>query len=879
MMNESNTLTTTIFTGNSNHDIIKDPPTPSVISWTTDDVAKWLASLNLSKFIDKFCTENGIDGLTLLLMKEDDLKQSPLSIKRLCDIKKLWYHIRLLQCKHNDFYSNFDNETAKHNHSSLSPTHLLETNFHNTQCSCHINKEKTVFKTLKGEKRKTFASFIYALIIGIWTSFIMVVVHNRVPNVQKYPPLPDLFLDNIPRISWAFAVSEFLIVVMGTAFLLILMFHKYWIVILRRFFALGGTIFFLRSITMLVTSLSVPGPHLECIPEQYGTTREIFSRWLQIFIFQGLSIHGIRSCGDYMFSGHTVMLTLLNHCITEYTTSDFYVIHLLSWFCNIFGMILILAAHEHYSIDVFIAFFLTSRLFLYYHSLANNAVLHSVSDNRLSIWFPMFSYFEKNIQCMVPNVLRIPWPLSLIYSNTDDQEATNSIAEFNNDKSNRQHIRQSGDILIETNVIMEKKIELSEIMLNSTSTNNSIEYSKILQLSVPLSKTTTTTININSSLTSNPSTWTINQVEEWLKKNNFNDCIDILCHQYKIDGKRLINLKQNEILSLRKNKQLWLQIKTLKPKSTIIQLDSSIINSQNNIISNQIEDQPIINCCFITSIRSDRKKTLLAFLLALMTIFFCSFIITIVDERLPDPKNFPPLPDLILDNLKQITWAFSITEKLILIEMTTLIIVILLHRHRMIILRRLFTITSALYFLRSLTMILTSLPVATKITDCEPKKLINFDARLRKATMIFLGQGLSSFGVKTCGDYLYSGHTCTLVLAAHFINEYTPRSYHLLHFLSWISALTGMFFILAGHQHYSIDILIAWVLSSRLFIYYHTLANNRTFLQRDTNRMRIWFPLFSYFEENVKTAIPNEYCLPSFIYEAQILVMNAAHES
>lgn len=110
---------------------------------------------------------------------------------------------------------------------------------------------------------------------------------------------------------------------------------------------------------------------------------------------------------------------------------------------------------------------------------------------------------------------------------------------------------------------------------------------------------------------------------------------------------------------------------------------------------------------------------------------------------------------------------------------------------------------------------------------------------MKKATMIFLGQGMSSFGVKTCGDYLYSGHTCTLILTTHFINECkysissdlhdqsidhsdTPRSYHLLHYLSWITALIGMFFILAGHQHYSIDIVIAWVLSSRLFIYYHT---------------------------------------------------------
>lgn len=39
----------------------------------------------------------------------------------------------------------------------------------------------------------------------------------------------------------------------------------------------------------------------------------------------------------------------------------------------------------------------------------------------------------------------------------------------------------------------------------------------------------------------------------------------------------------------------------------------------------------------------------------------------------------------------------------------------------MIILRRLFSITAVLYFLRSITMVCTSLPVATQITDCQPK--------------------------------------------------------------------------------------------------------------------------------------------------------------
>lgn len=186
----------------------------SIQSWTVDDVEQWLNSINLSKFIDKFCKQNGIDGLTLLLMKEDDLRQSPLSIERLSDIKKLWYHIRLLQNQENDFYSplnlsisnsynenneqmhflsstttqqkRFDDDTIKHNHSSLSPTHLLESNAHNIYSSCRINtKQKPIYNTSIGEKRKLLVSFIYALISGIWSSFIMVVVHNRVPNVQK----------------------------------------------------------------------------------------------------------------------------------------------------------------------------------------------------------------------------------------------------------------------------------------------------------------------------------------------------------------------------------------------------------------------------------------------------------------------------------------------------------------------------------------------------------------------------------------------------------------------------------------------------------------------------------------------------------------------
>lgn len=69
----------------------------------------------------------------------------------------------------------------------------------------------------------------------------------------------------------------------------------------------------------------------------------------------------------------------------------------------------------------------------------------------------------------------------------------------------------------------------------------------------------------------------------------------------------------------------------------------------------------------------------------------------------------------------------------------------------------------------------------------------------------------------------------------------------------------GIFFILAAHEHYSIDVFVAFYISSRLFLYYHTLANNHALMSHDSNRTRVWFPMFSYFESSVRGMTPNEY--------------------
>ena len=154
---------------------------------------------------------------------------------------------------------------------------------------------------------------------------------------------------------------------------------------------------------MLITSLSVPGIHIQCEGKRYGSfINKVQGAW-NIYTGGGLAVHGIRTCGDYMFSGHTVWLVLATHFICEYTPYTLNWLHTGVWVMNIFGLFFILAAHEHYSIDVFIAFYITSRMFVYYHSLSNNKVLLQHDHRRVKIWFPLFSYFEENIHTQVPN--------------------------------------------------------------------------------------------------------------------------------------------------------------------------------------------------------------------------------------------------------------------------------------------------------------------------------------------------------------------------------------------------------------------------------------------------------------------------------------------
>eukprot|EP00092_Neocalanus_flemingeri_P100210 GFUD01127975.1.p1 GENE.GFUD01127975.1~~GFUD01127975.1.p1 ORF type:complete len:471 (-),score=133.53 GFUD01127975.1:170-1582(-) len=423
------------------------PPSP-VLTWTTSEVRSWLTQLGMARYARLLCDQHRVDGPALLMLQEEDFRQPPLRLDVLGDIKHLAYHLSALrydlQCS--DLKVKYClaqspgsvlAPTSAGDSSPLVRTHSLASTSSDdssygrepptqpgqlgglarplvcTSCQAVIQIPKSNLATkLNPERWKTAVAIMYALSVSWLTALTMTVVHDRVPDMNKYPPLPDIILDNVPHIPWAFEMTEVTGMTLLSIWLLVMLFHKHRFIIARRFFSIAGTIFLLRCITMLITSLSVPGVHLDCKPRPYGTwANRLYNAYI-IWSGAGMSLQGVRTCGDYMFSGHTVSLTLLNFFITEYTSRRIYFLHTFTWVLSCFGVFFILAAHEHYSIDVFVAFYISSRLFLYYHTLVNNRAVtkyqESFDAKRTWFYFPLFSFFEQNIDGRIPNEFQLP---------------------------------------------------------------------------------------------------------------------------------------------------------------------------------------------------------------------------------------------------------------------------------------------------------------------------------------------------------------------------------------------------------------------------------------------------------------------------------------
>ncbi|XP_047558279.1 sphingomyelin synthase-related protein 1 isoform X4 [Lutra lutra] len=213
--------------------------------WTTKHVAVWLKDEGFFEYVDILCNKHRLDGITLLTLTEYDLRSPPLEIKILGDIKRLMLSVRKLQKIHIDVLEemgyNSDSPMGSMTPfiSALQsaewlcngePSHDCDgpiTDLNSDQYQYMNGKNKHSIRRLDPEYWKTILSCIYVFIVFGFTSFIMVIVHERVPDMQTYPPLPDIFLDSVPRIPWAFAMTEVCGMILCYIWLLVLLLHKH----------------------------------------------------------------------------------------------------------------------------------------------------------------------------------------------------------------------------------------------------------------------------------------------------------------------------------------------------------------------------------------------------------------------------------------------------------------------------------------------------------------------------------------------------------------------------------------------------------------------------------------------------------------------------
>ncbi|OXA50461.1 phosphatidylcholine:ceramide cholinephosphotransferase 1 isoform X1 [Folsomia candida] len=270
----------------------------------------------------------------------------------------------------------------------------------------------------------------------------------------------------------------------------------------------------------------------------------------------------------------------------------------------------------------------------------------------------------------------------------------------------------------------------------------------------------------------------------------------------------------------------------------------------------------------------ERRKAVIAFFLMAFGFICNSISIVLTHQKVPDRNLHPPLPDISLDNITKHRWLNDVADILVILLLLSSICLIVLHRHRWILGRRVFIILSILYGMRSVTMYATVLPLANDHVYCSPK--INTTSTFGQTVLIITQEvlkliaagGLPITGKKTlCGDYIFSGHTIILMMGYLLVNEYMPKTKRLtpLHWISWVTAWVGMICLLVSHGHYTVDVLIAYFATTRLFWMYHTFSNNAELQRRSSSNSLSevwWFPLFKYFEGSVKGQVPKEYAIP-----------------
>jgi NhaP-type Na+/H+ or K+/H+ antiporter len=194
--------------------------------------------------------------------------------------------------------------------------------------------------------------------------------------------------------------------------------------------------------------------------------------------------------------------------------------------------------------------------------------------------------------------------------------------------------------------------------------------------------------------------------------------------------------------------------------------------------------------------------------------------------------NVPPLYDPVITQSSGWNVQRDVPDFLMLFAILSTFIFIAFDAQRkvplLLFLQRLLLITGILYIIRAITISVTTLPPPNP--NCQPKYARDAVSYAEYA----MGQIIGDF---TCTDLIFSGHTLTLMIAALTIDWYF--SYRFMVPLFYLLAVVGTLTIVASRMHYTVDVVLSWILCFVVYNCFHEVVNQNASEQTKLKRPRI----------------------------------------
>ncbi|XP_070544999.1 sphingomyelin synthase-related protein 1-like [Ptychodera flava] len=248
-------------------------------------------------------------------------------------------------------------------------------------------------------RKKTLISILYFVTIVLFSGYMSIIVNDNVPDKSKHPPLPDALLQYVAssrdQIVFAHYVTAGALVFLMTTMAITVSLHKYRHVITRRYFSSIAFLFLWRNASMMVTSLPVTHPESPCATQTDGSVPMRSKQALEMILaFGATTLSGV-ICGDYMYSGHTVSYLYMSVHITKYSQNFGKIFHPICWAVAGIGICSLIAAFNHYTMDVVVAVPLALFCLTLHEVFAENPPLRK-KYTIYRIFFPLLDYLEED---------------------------------------------------------------------------------------------------------------------------------------------------------------------------------------------------------------------------------------------------------------------------------------------------------------------------------------------------------------------------------------------------------------------------------------------------------------------------------------------------